>query len=52
MGGKVNPGYKDIKFNMILDINMDCKFTRKARFVTGDHSNEPPSYITYSSVVL
>eukprot|EP00957_Ditylum_brightwellii_P194945 14852350-Ditylum_brightwellii.AAC.1 len=26
-------------------------FTRKARFVTGGHMTEPPSSLTYSSVV-
>ena len=37
---------------MISDINIYGKFTHKARFVTGGHMNDPPSYVTYSSVVL
>jgi hypothetical protein len=34
---------------MIFDIKMD--FTRKARFVAGGHDTDPPSNLTYSSVV-
>jgi hypothetical protein len=34
---------------MIFDVKMD--FTRKARFVAGGHMTDPPSSITYSSVV-
>ena len=34
---------------MIFDIKMD--FTRKARFVAGGHTTDPPSSSTYSSVV-
>jgi hypothetical protein len=34
---------------MIFDIKMD--FTRKARFVAGGHVTDPPTSITYSSVV-
>ena len=30
---------------------MDGKFTRKARLVSDGHTIEPPSSITYSSVV-
>ena len=30
---------------------MDGKFTRKARFVTSEHTNDPPVSITYSRVV-
>ena len=30
---------------------MDDKFTRKSQFVTGGHTTDPPSSITYSSVV-
>ena len=36
---------------MIFDINMDGQFLRKARYVAGGHTNDPPSSITYSSVV-
>jgi hypothetical protein len=42
-------GYKLIKCRMTFDEKMD--FTRKARFVAGGHMNDPPSTITYSSVV-
>jgi hypothetical protein len=42
-------GYKWIRCHMIFDVKMD--FTRKARFVTGGHMNDPPESITYSSVV-
>jgi hypothetical protein len=34
---------------MIFDVKMD--FTHKARFVAGGHMTDPPSSITYSSVV-
>ena len=36
---------------MIFDINMDGQFTRKARYFSGGHTTDPPSSITYSSVV-
>ena len=49
--GKVKPGHKEIKHHMILDINMDGKLTGKERFFTGGHRNDPPSSITYYSVV-
>ena len=44
-------GYQEIRCHMIFDIKMDGKFTRKARFVAGGHTTDPPSSITYSSVV-
>jgi hypothetical protein len=40
---------KRIPCHMIFDVKMD--FTRKARFVAGGHMTDPPSTITYSSVV-
>jgi hypothetical protein len=46
---RVPVGYKWIKCHMIFDIKMD--FTRKARYVAGGHMTDPPSSITYSSVV-
>ena len=49
--GQKLPGYQEIECHMIFDIKMDGKFTRKARFVAGGHSTDPPSSITYSSVV-
>jgi Reverse transcriptase (RNA-dependent DNA polymerase) len=42
-------GYKCIPCRMIFDIKMD--FTHKARLVAGGHVTDPPSSITYSSVV-
>ena len=36
---------------MIFDINMEVRFTRKARYVSGGHTTDPPSSITYSRVV-
>ncbi len=46
----VPSGYKWIKCHMIFDVKMD--FTRKARYVAGGHMTNPPSSLTYSSVVL
>ncbi len=34
---------------MSFEVKMD--FTRKARFVAGGHMTDPPSHMTYSSVV-
>jgi len=42
-------GYKWIRCHMIFDVKMD--FTWKARFVAGVDMTDPPSSITYSSVV-
>ena len=46
---KLLPAFQEIKCHMIFDIKMD--FSRKARFVAGGHMTDPPSSITYSSVV-
>jgi hypothetical protein len=46
---KPAPGYKKIPLRMIFDIKMD--FTRKARLVAGGHLTDPPSCLTYISVV-
>jgi hypothetical protein len=48
-GAKPPIGSKWIPCHMVFDIKMD--FTRKARFVAGGHVTDPPSSITYSSVV-
>ena len=40
--GKVLPGYQEIGCHMIFDINMDGNFTRKARFVVGGRTTDPP----------
>ena len=42
-------GHKEIPCHIIFDIKMD--FTRKARFVAGGHKTDPPTSLTYSSVV-
>ena len=44
-------GYQEIRCHMIFDIKMDGRFTRKARYVASGHTTDPPSSITYSSVV-
>ena len=36
---------------ILFDIKMDEKFTRKARFLADGHTTSPPSSITSSSVV-
>ncbi len=48
-GAKPPIGSKWIPCHMIFDIKMD--FMRKARFVAGGHVIDPPTSITYSSVV-
>jgi hypothetical protein len=46
---QVPMGYKQIPCHIIFDVKMD--FTRKARFVAGGHKTDPPTSLTYSSVV-
>ena len=48
-GERVPVGYKWIRCHLIFDVKMD--FTRKARYVAGGHMTDPPSTLTYSSVV-
>jgi hypothetical protein len=43
------PGFKFIPHRIIFDLKMD--FTRKARLVAGGHMTDPPTQLTYSSVV-
>ena len=43
------PGYKQIRCHIIFDVKMDL--TRKARFVVGGHLTDPPTAMTYASVV-
>ena len=45
----ISIGYKQIPCHIIFDVKMD--FARKARFVAGGHKTDPPSTLTYSSVV-
>ena len=42
-------GYKQIRCHLIFDVKMDL--TRKARFVAGGHMTDPPTAMTYVSVV-
>ena len=44
-------GYQEICCHIIFNMNMDEQFTRKARYVAGGHNTDPPSSITYSSIV-
>ena len=43
------PGYKKITCHMNFEIKMDLR--RKARYVAGGHLTDPPSSMTYSTVV-
>ena len=42
-------GYKEITCHLVFDVKMDL--TRKARYVAGGHLTDPPSSMTYASVV-
>ena len=42
-------GYEHINCHLIFDVKMD--FRRKARFVAGGHTTNPPSESTYAGVV-
>ena len=42
-------GFKQIRCHLIFDVKMDL--TRKARFVAGGHLTDPPTSMTYASVV-
>ena len=39
--GKLKPRYEHVNGHMIFDINMDGKFTRKARLVANGHTTAP-----------
>ena len=43
-------GYTEIMCHLVLDIKMDL--TRKSRYVAGGHLTDPPSSMTYASVVV
>ena len=47
--GKRLVGFQEIACHMVFEIKMD--FTRKARYVAGGNTTEPPAEATYSSVV-
>ena len=42
-------GYEHINFHLIFDVNMDSR--RKAQFVAGVHTTNPPAESTYAGVV-
>ena len=42
-------GFKEITCHLVFDVKMDL--TRKARYVAGGHLTDPPSSMTYASVV-
>ena len=44
-------GYQEITTHIIFDIKLGENFRRKARLVADGHKTEPPSSVTYSSVV-
>ena len=46
---KIPVGYKWIRCHMVFEVKMD--FTRKAHYVASRHMTDPPSTLTYSSVV-
>ena len=48
-GADTPVGHKKIACHMVFDIKPD--FTRKARLVAGGHMTDPPSSMTYASVV-
>ena len=48
-GAKPPPGYKQIRCHMNFEVKIDL--CRKARYVAGGHLTNPPSSITYSTVV-
>lgn len=43
------PGYKKIRCHMNFEVKMDLR--RKARYVAGGHLTDPPTTMTYSTVV-
>ena len=49
-GAPPPPGYKAIKCFIIFDVKMNL--TRKPRFVAGGHLIDPPTSMTYASVVI
>ena len=44
-------GYQRVNCHVIFDVKLGENFRRKARLVAGGHTTDPPSSITYSSVV-
>ena len=48
-GEQVPVGHQQIPYRIVFDVKMDL--TRKARICAGGHKTDPPSSITYASVV-
>jgi hypothetical protein len=44
-------GYTKITGHLIFDVKMGENFKRKARYVADVHKTDPPSTLTYASVV-
>ena len=44
-------GYQQITGHIIFDVKLGENFRRKARYVADGHKTDPPSSVTYSSVV-
>ena len=44
-------GYQEIRCHMIFDIKRDVRFIYKARYFAVGHTTDPPSCITYSTVM-
>ena len=51
MDPKTLVGYKQVGTHMIFDVKLGENFRRKARLVADGHKTDPPSSITYSSIV-
>jgi hypothetical protein len=49
IGEKPPPGYKKITCHIIFDVKFDL--TRKARYVAGGHLTDPPTHMTFATVV-
>jgi hypothetical protein len=43
-------GYQRINCHMIFDVKLGENFRRKARFVAGGHTTDPPATLTYSFI--
>ena len=48
-GSRPPPGFTEITCHLVFEVKFDLR--RKARYVAGGHLTDPPSVMTYSSVV-
>lgn len=46
----IPPGYQEIKCHLVFTVKLE-NFKRKARYVAGGHTTDPPATLTYASVV-